>query len=157
MRFLLVDRIEELEPGVRARGWKNAAMSEDYFEWHFPERPIVPGMLILEAFAQLAGWLEAAGSDFQSWLLLDRVKAARYYAFASPGDRIDLELTCVASDEPGRRIFRGESRVGEERGAVVEFEGVIVPLADFESAERARQTYSALRREMPGDQGGRRG
>ena len=101
MRFLLVDRIEEVVPGASARGWKNAAMSEDYFEWHFPERPIVPGMLVLESFAQLAGWVEAASSDFERWFLLDRVKAARYYAFAGPGDRIDLTLeTCSPATTP---------------------------------------------------------
>jgi 3-hydroxyacyl-[acyl-carrier-protein] dehydratase len=147
MRFLLIDRIEEVVPGRSARGWKNAAMSEDYFEWHFPERPIVPGMLVLESFAQLAGWAEAASSDFQRWFLLDRVKAARYYAFAGPGDRIDLTLETVACDDESRRAFRGESSVGGERSAVVEFEGCVVPLGDLENAQRARRTYAALRGE----------
>ena len=145
MRFLLIDRIEEAVPGSHARGWKNAALSEDYFEWHFPERPIVPGMLVLEAFVQLAGWLEAAGSDFERWFLLDRVKAARYYAFAGPGDRIDLALTVLETDDPDRRAYRGESHVAGERSTVVEFEGPVVPLADLENGERARRTYDVLR------------
>jgi 3-hydroxyacyl-[acyl-carrier-protein] dehydratase len=149
MRFLLIDRIEEVEPGSRARGRKNAALSEDYFEWHFPERPIVPGMLVLEAFVQLAGWLEAAGSDFRSWFLLDRVKAARYYAFAGPGDVIHLELTVLDTGDPERRAYRGESRVGDERAAVVEFEGVVVPLEDLMDEDRARRTFEALRGVRP--------
>ncbi len=70
MRFLLVDRIDDVEKDRSIRGSKLAAMSEDYFEWHFPERPIVPGVLILEACAQLAGWLEAASSDFERWFLI---------------------------------------------------------------------------------------
>ena len=112
MRFLLVDRIEEIVPGESARGWKNAALSEDYFEWHFPEKPIVPGMLVLEACVQLAGWAEAVASDFERWFLLDRVKAARYYAFAGPGDRIELSLKQIACDDDDRRRFEAESSMG---------------------------------------------
>jgi len=148
MRFLLIDHIEEIVPGQSARGWKNAAMSEDYFEWHFPERPIVPGMLVLEACVQLAGWTEAAGSDFQHWILLDRVKAARYYAFAGPGDRIDLALESVPCEDPERRAFKAESSVGGERSAVIEFEGRVVSLGDLENTDRARRMFASLRGEI---------
>ena len=144
MRFLLVDRIEEVEFGKRARGFKNAAMTEDYFEWHFPGRPIVPGVLILEALSQLAGWMEAAESDFSRWVLVDRVKTARYYAFARPGDRIDLEIEVVQSDDPDRRVYRGESSVAGKRSAIVEFEGRVVPLEGLENVDRARQAYAML-------------
>lgn len=144
MRFLLVDRIEEIESGRRARGFKNAAMSEDYFEWHFPGRPIVPGVLILEALSQLAGWVEAEGSDFENWVLLDHVKSARYYAFAVPGDRIDLEVEVVPSEDPERRVYRGESHVNGKRSAIVEFEGRVVPLEGLEGADRARRAFAVL-------------
>jgi 3-hydroxyacyl-[acyl-carrier-protein] dehydratase len=149
MRFLLVDRVEAWEADRSIRGWKNAAQSEDYFEWHFPERPIVPGMLVLEACAQLAGWLEAASSDFRSWFLLDRVHSARYYAFAVPGDRIDLLLERLDADDPARRAYRAESRVGDARGATLEFEGRVVPLEGLEAEERARRTWAQLRGETP--------
>ena len=155
MRFLLVDRIESFEMGVRIAGSKNAAMSEDYFEWHFPERPIVPGMLILESFVQLAGWLEAISSDFGSWFLLDRVHTARYYAFAGPGDRIELALEQVPLAEADRRRYKGESRVAGKRSALVEFEGIVVPLEDLEGAARARSTWATLRGEMPKAHGAR--
>lgn len=148
MRFLLVDRIAAVEVDRSIAGWKNAAMSEDYFEWHFPERPIVPGMLILEACAQLAAWLEGASSDFERWFLLDRVRSARYYAFAVPGDRIDLELERIddGADE-GRRVYRAESRVGETRGASIEFEGRVVDLETSAARESARRAYAQLRGE----------
>ena len=149
MRFLLVDRIEALEPGVRARGSKLAALSEDYFAWHFPERPIVPGTLVLEALVQLAGWLEAEASGFTSWVLLDRVTSARYYAFAGPGDRIDLELDVVATDEPDRRRYRGRSAVAGVEGAVFEIEARVVPLAGLEDPERARRALEGLRGRAP--------
>lgn len=150
MRFLLVDRVAEVEPGRFIAGWKNAAMSEDYLEWHFPERPIVPGMLILEACAQLAGWLEAASSDFERWFLLDGVRSARYYAFAVPGDRIDLTLE--RTDDGGddeRRVYLAASRVGDTRGASIEFEGRVVELETLEAREQARRAWAVLRGEAP--------
>lgn len=148
MRFLLVDRIRDLDAGRRIAGAKLAAMSEDYFEWHFPERPIVPGMLILESMVQLAGWLEAASSDFERWILLERVRSARYYHFAGPGDVLEIELGREET-EAGTLRFSGESRHGGRRGAVVEFEGRAVPLADLEDPAALRRTYAALRGEAP--------
>jgi 3-hydroxyacyl-[acyl-carrier-protein] dehydratase len=51
--FLLVDRIEELEPGVRAVGTKNVTQNEPFFQGHFPDYPVMPGVLIIEALAQV--------------------------------------------------------------------------------------------------------
>ena len=61
MRFLLLDRITSWEPGVRASGVKNIALSEDFFDDHFPLKPIMPGVLILEGMAQLSGILIEEG------------------------------------------------------------------------------------------------
>jgi 3-hydroxyacyl-[acyl-carrier-protein] dehydratase len=147
MRFLLVDRLGEARPGERMLGWKNVAMSEDYLEWHFPEQPIVPGVLVLEALVQLAGWHEAAVSGFERWFLVDTVRSARYYGFALPGDRLELELEPVACTDPARRAWRGESKVGGERRAVVEFEGAAVPLESLESRAAVERMHKALRGE----------
>lgn len=145
MRFLLVDRVTEHTPDVSIRGWKNVAMAEDYLEWHFPERPIMPGMLILEACAQMAGWLEAASSDFERWFLLDQVRSARYYDFAIPGDRIDITLERVASDDDERRVYRAETSVDGKRGASLEFEGRITDFAALEDTADARRAWAHLR------------
>ena len=51
--FLLVDRIEEMEPGVKASGYKNVTANEPFFQGHFPEYPVMPGVLIIEALAQV--------------------------------------------------------------------------------------------------------
>ena len=143
MRFLLVDRLDPSEDAMR--GVKLAAMSEDYFEWHFPDRPIVPGVLILEAAVQSAGWWVAAQSDFASWFLLDRVHTARFYAFAVPGHRIDLQVRAKgdASDD-GRRHYEVDGTVDGKRSAMFEFEGAVVPLADLMDPDRARRTYQQL-------------
>lgn len=146
MRWLLVDRIDAIEEGRRARGAKLAAQSEDVFEWHFPERPIVPGMIVLEAFVQLAGWLEAKTSDFERWALLDRVETARYYAFAVPGDVIELEVEVTAS-EGDRRRLEGTAMVDGKRTAIVGFEVKTVALADLEDPDTARRRYAQLARE----------
>jgi 3-hydroxyacyl-[acyl-carrier-protein] dehydratase len=149
MRYLLVDRIDSIEPDVRAVGWKNASMSEDVFEWHFPDRPIVPGTILLEAFAQLAGWLEAVGSDFERWVLLDRIAAAKVIGFAVPGDRIELRVERVPNADPNRRSYKAESLVGGERRSMAEFEAVVVPLESLDSKDRARVAYDVLRGTRP--------
>lgn len=149
MRYLLVDRIDEVVPDVSATGRKNVAMSEDYLEWHFPEQPVVPGTLILEAFVQLAGWLEAASSSFERWVLLDRVASARYFGAAVPGDRIDLVLERVATADPARRAYRGDSTVNGQKKASVEFEAVVVPVETLDARDRMERAYRTLRGEGP--------
>jgi 3-hydroxyacyl-[acyl-carrier-protein] dehydratase len=155
MRYLLVDRVEGVESSRSITGWKNVAMSEDYLEWHFPGQPIVPGTLVLEAFVQLAGWLEASSSGFTRWFLVDRVASARYFGFCVPGDRIDLRLEAVDVADPARRSYRGESTVSGERRALVEFEGRVVALQDLEARDRAEQAWRALRGEAPGRNAGK--
>lgn len=144
MRFLLVDRIDQVEANARITGHKNVAMSEDYLEWHFPEQPILPGVLMLESCAQLAGWLEAASSDFERWVLLDRVHAAKYVSFVVPGDRVVIELEQLSAAEE-RRHYKATCSVDGQPRAQIEFEGRAVPLADLEDGARARRTYAALR------------
>ena len=67
MRYYLVDQIKEWEVDKRIRGVKNVAMTEDFLEYHFPKYPTMPGVLLLESMAQLAGWLEAVSSKFTRW------------------------------------------------------------------------------------------
>jgi len=97
--FLLVDRIDELEPGVRALGVKNVTQNEPFFQGHFPDYPVMPGVLIIEAMAQVGGML-LLGSVVNAeekvvyFMSLDNVKWRRP---VKPGDqlRFELELTQV--------------------------------------------------------------
>ena len=98
--FLLVDRVTEIVAGDRIKGYKNISANENFFNGHFPGQPILPGVLILEAMAQLSGVLAfetkgirpADGTNY----LFGGVEKARFRRQVIPGDRLDLESTIVA-------------------------------------------------------------
>lgn len=90
--FLLVDRVLEREPGVRVVAEKLVTNSEPYLQGHFAERPLVPGVLLLEMLAQAGGFLEAEPLHGAA-IFLAGVQDARFKAPALPGDRLRLEVT----------------------------------------------------------------
>ena len=98
--FLLVDRVTETVVGDRIKGYKNISANEELFNGHFPGQPICPGVLILEAMAQLSGVLAfetkgvrpADGTNY----LFGGVEKARFRRQVIPGDRLDLESMIVA-------------------------------------------------------------
>jgi 3-hydroxyacyl-[acyl-carrier-protein] dehydratase len=152
MRYLLVDRITGWEAGKEITGVKNVAMSEDFLEFHFPKTPVMPGIMLLEAMTQLAGWLEAAGSGFENWLLLTRVRKCNFYGFVLPGDQVRLEVRCAqAGANPagaGRRIYTGIGEVDGRKRIKTEFEGEIVSLGDIEDPEEQKRFFRILTREL---------
>ena len=145
MRYLLIDRIVEHKPGESMRGIKNVALSEDFLEHHFPKNPIMPGALLLEALAQLAGWLEAASSNFENWFLLEKVERCMFYGFAFPGDTVELELR-LKSKTDGERVFTGSCSVNGKRKVVAEFAGSILALAELEDVEEQKRLFRVLTR-----------
>jgi 3-hydroxyacyl-[acyl-carrier-protein] dehydratase len=106
VRFYFLDRITEIVPGKSITGYKNVSMAEPYFSTHFPCYPVLPGVIIIEAMAQLAGILvESAppeGAENKKALLsiVDRVK---FKQMIRPGDRLDLKADIVVLDEDGAR------------------------------------------------------
>lgn len=144
MRFLLVDRIVSWTPEGVIRGTKNVAMTEDVLEHHFPGRPVMPGSLLLEALVQLAGWLEAASSDFEHWFLVDRVQRCGFYDFALPGDQVELEVRATEIVSDGRRAYRGIGRASGSKRITAEFEGRLVDLAELEDPEAHRRLFAHL-------------
>ena len=95
--FLLVDRIRTIEPGKRIVALKNVSINEPFFEGHFPQRPIMPGVLILEAMAQAAGILvfrtQGGKPEADSVYYLAGIDKARFKRPVVPGDQLELEVT----------------------------------------------------------------
>jgi 3-hydroxyacyl-[acyl-carrier-protein] dehydratase len=113
--FLLVDRIDELEPGVRVVGIKNVTQNEPFFQGHFPDYPVMPGVLIIEALAQVGAVGVMAGGKHQGKLaLFAGIDGVRFRRQVVPGDVLTME---VEIDRLKGRVGRGTGRaaVGDER------------------------------------------
>ena len=149
MRYLLVDHITGIEPGTSIAGVKSVAMTEDFLEFHFPRNPIMPGVMLLEALAQLTGWLTAVSSDYQHWFLLARVYKCNYYGFAFPGDQVELEVSRSDRVEEGEPVYLGLARVDGRKKVVAEFSGRRVPLADLDDVETRKRDFQMLTRSLP--------
>ncbi|MCH8178609.1 MAG: 3-hydroxyacyl-ACP dehydratase FabZ [Proteobacteria bacterium] len=95
--FLLVDRVLELETNKRIRALKNVSINEPFFPGHFPHRPVMPGVLMLEALAQAAALLafESTGDGHadDSVIYFAGIDAARFKRPVEPGDQLILEVT----------------------------------------------------------------
>ena len=92
--FLLVDRVVELEPGARAVGIKQVTANEPQFTGHFPGRPIMPGVLMVEALAQTAGIAVLTLPDYRGKIgLFAGIDDCRFKRLVAPGDTLRLEVT----------------------------------------------------------------
>ncbi|MBM7835524.1 3-hydroxyacyl-ACP dehydratase FabZ [Clostridium sardiniense] len=91
--FLLVDRIVEMEEGKSVTGYKNVTANEQFFQGHFPEEPVMPGVLILEAIAQVGAVALLTKEEFKGKIpLFAGADKVRFRQKVVPGDK--LELTC---------------------------------------------------------------
>jgi len=98
--FLFVDRIVEMEPGVSAQGIKNITANELFLIGHFPEEPIMPGVLLLEAMAQVAAIALLSKEGFQKRrVLLGGVEKARFRHPVYPGDQLLIECKLIQTRE----------------------------------------------------------
>lgn len=99
MRWIFLDRITEMVPGSRAQGLKGVASSEDYFVDHFPSFPVLPGVIQVEALAQLSGKLiEISVFDDERrwvWPILSMVRKAKFRRFVRPGDQMVMTAEIV--------------------------------------------------------------
>lgn len=95
--FLLVDRILEIEPGKRALGLKNVTANEPFFPGHFPGRPIMPGVLILEAMAQVGGvlLLHDLAERHDKLIYFTGIEKAKFRRPVVPGDQLLLEISIL--------------------------------------------------------------
>ena len=93
---LLVDRVTELIPGKSAKGYKNVTINEPFFQGHFPGRPIMPGVLILEALAQLGAVILLGSEENKGRLaLFTGIDKVRFRRQVVPGDQLQLEAELI--------------------------------------------------------------
>ena len=116
--FLLIDSIVEMEPGKRVVAVKNVTINEHYFQGHFPGRPVMPGVLIVEAMAQAGGFLLFRDvPDRESKLMFfAAVDNCRFRRPVVPGDQLRLEVK-VAQARATFCKMEGIARVGDEVAA----------------------------------------
>lgn len=99
--FILVDRIEEIEPGKRAKGYKNVSINDYFFQGHFPEEPVMPGVLIIEALAQVGAVALLSMEEFKGRIAyFGGINKARFRKKVIPGDRLDLEIEIIKRKGP---------------------------------------------------------
>ena len=115
--MLLVDRVVHIEPGKDIKALKNVSINEPYFNGHFPNRPVMPGVLMIEALAQTAGLLSFATlgvelADDQVFYFVG-IDGARFKRPVQPGDQLILEATLERS-KAGIFKFKGQASVDGE-------------------------------------------
>ena len=99
--FLLVDCVEELEPGVRAVGYKCVTFREDFFRGHFPEEPVMPGVLIIEALAQVgAVAILSVEKNKGKTAYFGAINNAKFRKKVSPGDKLRLYCEIIKAKGP---------------------------------------------------------
>ena len=111
--FLLVDRVLEIVPDKHILAYKNITQNEPFFTGHFPDKPIMPGVLIIEALAQAGGLLTQlshVGETSNRMFYMVKVESARFKKMVVPGDRLDLDVT-IKRVIRNMAVYEGIARV----------------------------------------------
>lgn len=127
--FLLVDRIVEVESD-RIVGIKNVTINEGYFQGHFPNRPVMPGVLVCEAMAQLGAIFAhtcRGGQDGQKVFMLTGLDRVKFRRAVEPGDQLRMELTCLRRRGSFWKM-KGVAMVDGKTVAEAEISAMEVPL-----------------------------
>jgi len=123
--FLLIDRIVEIEPGTRAVGIKNVTINEPFFAGHFPGNPIMPGVLIIEAMAQVAGILAFRSGVQGDTVYFMSIEKAKFRKPVLPGDQLRLVINTTQQRGNVWR-FSGNALVDEKLAAEAEFTAMVL-------------------------------
>ena len=111
--FLMIDRVEEVVEGKNAKGYKNVTRNEKCFNGHFPEYPVMPGVLILEALAQMGAICILSKEEFKGKIgFLVGADKVRWKKKVMPGDKLNLEIEIVK--------LKGNIGVGKGKASVDE-------------------------------------
>ncbi|QFT92940.1 3-hydroxyacyl-[acyl-carrier-protein] dehydratase FabZ [Roseovarius sp. THAF9] len=123
--FLLVDKVVEMDGYQSARGIKNVTMNEPHFQGHFPAKPIMPGVTIVEAMAQTAAVMVGAALEMEDRELLVyfmAIEGCKFRRMVVPGDVLELKVTTTRG-KPGGKVWRfhGEATVEGELACEADF------------------------------------
>lgn len=123
--FLMVDRVVEIELGIRVVGFKNVTVNEPFFQGHFPGHPIMPGVLIIEAMAQVAGILAfRSGANMGKSVYFMSIEKAKFRKPVVPGDQLRLEIQSLQHRGNVWR-FSGNATVEGKVAAEAEFTAMV--------------------------------
>ncbi len=118
--FLLVDRIEEIEEGKKAVGYKNVTMNEYFFQGHFPEEPVMPGVLIVEALAQVGAVALLSKEEYKGKIAyFGGINKAKFRRKVVPGDVLKLEVEMIKMKGPAG-VAKGIATVNGEKACEAE-------------------------------------
>lgn len=126
--FLMIDRVIDIVPDVSAVSIKNVSINEPFFQGHFPEHPIMPGVLIVEAMAQTSGILvtKTMGAQAEGKMVyFMSIEQARFRKPVTPGDSLLITVKKLQNRGPVWK-FSGEARVGETLMAEATFTAMIL-------------------------------
>jgi 3-hydroxyacyl-[acyl-carrier-protein] dehydratase len=126
--FLMIDKVVDVVANERATGVKNVSINENYFQGHFPARPVMPGVLIIEAMAQTAAVLvvHTLGRESEGKLVyFMSVDGARFRRPVFPGDRLDVHVT-KQRNRGNVWKFEGQAKVGDNVMAEAVFAAMIL-------------------------------
>jgi 3-hydroxyacyl-[acyl-carrier-protein] dehydratase len=111
MRFNLLDRITEVQPGRSLRAVKNLTLGEEYLADHFPSFPVLPGVLMLEGLVEAGAWLLRLTEDYKhSVIVLREARNIKYGTFVEPGRQISFQVE-LAERVEGMATFKGKGEV----------------------------------------------
>lgn len=115
MSFALIDRIVDLEAGSSIRAVKSPSLSEEYLQDHFPQFPVMPGVLMLEAMYQAAAWLVRATDDFShSVVILKEARNVKYSGFVRPGEMLSVTAE-IQEREGGQTTIKAIGQIGDTK------------------------------------------
>jgi 3-hydroxyacyl-[acyl-carrier-protein] dehydratase len=108
MRFNLIDRIVEVQPGQSLQAVKNLTLGEEYLADHFPTFPVMPGVLMLQTMVEAGAWLLRLSDDFRhSVIVLREARNVKYGTFMEPGRQMTIRVDLVEQDE-ATATFKGK-------------------------------------------------
>ncbi len=122
--FLLVDRILDIDPRVKATGLKNVTFNEPFFQGHFPDNPIMPGVLIVEAMAQVSGILAFKSGAEGNAVYFMSIEKAKFRRPVVPGDQLRFEVSILQQRNKVWK-FSGQTFVDDKVVAEAEFTAMV--------------------------------